>query len=188
MTDPEPLNLLFVSAYTGLGGGESVQLNLMGALDRRFRVHLVCPREGQLPDAARSTGAAVHIVPYRGINTWFVPAIWSRLPIGSRPVTWTSAPSTATTTRFRLPPLPPAPTASPSSGTRWAGGSRPSPGSAASSASGSRRSSPSRRPCAIAGWPLPPRRGRIARSRAAGHRAGCAAGGDDRAFPAREGA
>jgi len=84
MTDPEPLNLLFVSAYTGLGGGESVQLNLMGALDRRFRVHLVCPREGQLPDAARSTGAAVHIVPYRGINTWFVPAIWSRLPIGSR--------------------------------------------------------------------------------------------------------
>ena len=79
-----PLDLLFVSAYSGLGGGESVQLNLMKALDDRFRLHLVCPREGQLPDAARAIGVTVHILPYRGINTWFVPPIWSRFPIGQR--------------------------------------------------------------------------------------------------------
>lgn len=77
--------LLFVSAYSGLGGGESVQLNLMGALDKtRFELHLVCPREGQLPDAARALGVTVHIVPYRGVTTWFVPEIWMRFPAGRR--------------------------------------------------------------------------------------------------------
>jgi glycosyltransferase involved in cell wall biosynthesis len=78
-------NLLFISAYTGLGGGESVQLNLMGALDpEQFSLHLVCPREGQLPGAARQQGVTVHILPYRGITTWFVPAIWSRFPISRK--------------------------------------------------------------------------------------------------------
>jgi glycosyltransferase involved in cell wall biosynthesis len=78
-------NLLFLSAYSGLGGGESVQLNLMGALDRdRYALHLVCPREGQLPDAARAIGVTVHILPYRGITTWFVPAIYRRFPISRR--------------------------------------------------------------------------------------------------------
>ncbi|MBI5957622.1 MAG: glycosyltransferase family 4 protein [Chloroflexi bacterium] len=78
-------NLLFISAYTGLGGGESVQLNLMGALDpTQFSLHLVCPRDGQLPEAARAHGVTVHILPYRGINTWFVPAIWMRFPISRR--------------------------------------------------------------------------------------------------------
>lgn len=78
-------NLLFVSAYTGLGGGESVQLNLMGALDPgRYALHLVCPREGQLPDAARALGVTVHALPYRGITTWFVPAIWRRFPVAGR--------------------------------------------------------------------------------------------------------
>jgi len=76
-------NLLFVSAYTGLGGGESVQLNLMGALNPdRYALHLVCPREGQLPNGARKHGVTVHILPYRGITTWFVPALWMRFPIG----------------------------------------------------------------------------------------------------------
>ncbi len=75
-------NLLFISAYTGLGGGESVQLNLMRALDpAQWRLHLVCPREGQLPDAARQIGVTVHVVPYRGATMWFVPALWMRFPV-----------------------------------------------------------------------------------------------------------
>ncbi len=79
------LNLLFVSAYTGLGGGESVQLNLMGALDPdRFTLHLVCPREGQLSEAARKHGVRVYTIPFRGATEWFVPAIWSRFPVGRK--------------------------------------------------------------------------------------------------------
>ena len=78
-------HLLLISAYSGLGGGESVQLNLMGALDpERVAIHLVCPREGQLPEAARALGVKVHILPYRGITTWFVPAIWQRFPVVSQ--------------------------------------------------------------------------------------------------------
>jgi glycosyltransferase involved in cell wall biosynthesis len=78
-------NLLFISAYTGLGGGESVQLNLMGALDPDcYTLHLVCPREGQLPEAARRVGVTTHIIPYRGITTWFIPAIWKRFPISRK--------------------------------------------------------------------------------------------------------
>lgn len=77
--------LLFVSAYTGLGGGESVQLNLMRALDQqRYRLHLVCPRDGQLPAAARALGVQVHLLPYRPATAWFVPAFWMRLPIVER--------------------------------------------------------------------------------------------------------
>jgi glycosyltransferase involved in cell wall biosynthesis len=78
-------NLLFVSAYTGLGGGEVIQLNLMNALDPdRYALHLVCPRDGQFPEAAREHGIVVHILPYRGITRWFVPAIWMRFPIARR--------------------------------------------------------------------------------------------------------
>lgn len=78
-------NLLFVSAYTGLGGGESVQLNLMSALDPdRFALHLLCPRDGQLPEAARAHGFTTHTIPYRGATAWFIPAIWTRFPISAR--------------------------------------------------------------------------------------------------------
>lgn len=78
-------NLLFVSAYTGLGGGESVQFNLMSALDPdRFALHLLCPRDGQLPAAARAHGVTTHTIPYRGVTAWFVPAIWTRFPISAR--------------------------------------------------------------------------------------------------------
>ncbi|MEL7673265.1 MAG: glycosyltransferase family 4 protein [Chloroflexota bacterium] len=77
--------LLFVSAYTGLGGGESVQLNLMGALDRaQWALHLATPREGQLPQAARALGVKTHVVPYRGVPTWFAPPVWRRLPAARR--------------------------------------------------------------------------------------------------------
>ena len=78
-------NLLFISHYTGLGGGERIQLNLMSALDpARFRVHLVCPRDGQFPQAARERGVQVHILPFRGVTTVFIPDLWMRLPISRR--------------------------------------------------------------------------------------------------------
>lgn len=80
-----PHTLLFVSAYTGLGGGESVQLNLMGALDpAQWALRLVTPRDGQLPEAARALGVATHLVPYRGVPTWFLPPVWTRLPAARR--------------------------------------------------------------------------------------------------------
>ena len=81
----EPITLLFVSAYSGLGGGENVQLNLIRALDRaRFRVHLLCPQEGQYTQAARALGVTVHTLPFRGASAWFVPALWARLPATAR--------------------------------------------------------------------------------------------------------
>jgi glycosyltransferase involved in cell wall biosynthesis len=78
-------NLLFISAYSGLGGGESVQLNLMKALDPdRYALHLVGPRDGQWPNAARQIGVTFHPVRYRGINTWFIPAIYKQFPISRK--------------------------------------------------------------------------------------------------------
>ena len=78
-------NLLFLSAYSGLGGGESVQLNLMKALDPdRYALHLIGPRDGQWPNAARQVGVTFHPVRYRGINTWFVPVIYKQFPISRK--------------------------------------------------------------------------------------------------------
>jgi glycosyltransferase involved in cell wall biosynthesis len=78
-------NLLFISAYSGLGGGESVQLNLMRALDReRFALHLLTPRDGVWPAEARAAGAMTHTIPYRGVTTWFVPAVYRRFPIARK--------------------------------------------------------------------------------------------------------
>lgn len=80
-----PHTLLFVSAYTGLGGGESVQLNLMGALDpARWALHLATPRDGQLSEAARALNVRTHVVPYRGVPTWFLPPVWMRFPAARR--------------------------------------------------------------------------------------------------------
>ena len=85
MSMAEPVTLLFVSAYSGIGGGENVQLNLIRALDReRFRVHLLAPREGQLTEAARALDVTVHTLPFRGASAWFVPAIWARFPATGR--------------------------------------------------------------------------------------------------------
>ncbi len=80
-------NLLFISAYSGLGGGESVQLNLMKALlsgDHGWALHLVGPRPGVWPEAAQALGVTFHALPYRGINTWFVPALYRRFPISRK--------------------------------------------------------------------------------------------------------
>lgn len=74
--------LLFVSSYTDLGGGESALLTLAQQLDpQRYQPHLLVPHEGQLSNAWRKQGWPVHVRPYRGASTWFVPALWAHLPI-----------------------------------------------------------------------------------------------------------
>jgi len=47
-------------------------------------LHLATPREGQLPQAARALGVKTHVVPYRGVPTWFAPPVWRRLPAARR--------------------------------------------------------------------------------------------------------
>jgi glycosyltransferase involved in cell wall biosynthesis len=72
--------VLFFSFYTGLGGGETSLLSLLGSLGRRrYEPVLICPREGQLTESARALGVEVHIIPYRGASIWFVPFIWRHL-------------------------------------------------------------------------------------------------------------
>ncbi len=78
-------NLLFVSSYTGLGGGESAILNLLSALDLgRYRLHLLTPGDGLYPQAARARGVTTHTLPYRGASAYFVPALWARFPVVGR--------------------------------------------------------------------------------------------------------
>ncbi len=80
-----PVNLLFASSYTDLGGGETALLALAGALDpARFRPHLLVPRAGQLADRWRTNGWPVHVLPYRGASVYFIPAVWARLPVSRR--------------------------------------------------------------------------------------------------------
>jgi glycosyltransferase involved in cell wall biosynthesis len=75
-------NLLFITTYTGIGGGESLTLNLMNALDRaRFTPHLLTPQTGKFPEAAAKLGVRVAHLPFRGTSTFFVPSLWARLPI-----------------------------------------------------------------------------------------------------------
>jgi glycosyltransferase involved in cell wall biosynthesis len=80
-----PLNLLFASSYTDLGGGETALLALVTALDHtRFTPRLLVPREGQLTERWRANGWPIHVLPYRGATTYFVPALGARLPISRR--------------------------------------------------------------------------------------------------------
>jgi glycosyltransferase involved in cell wall biosynthesis len=75
-------NLLFLSSYTDLGGGETALLTLARQLDpQRYQPHLLVPREGQLSHAWRKQGWPVHVRPYRGASTWFIPALWAHLPL-----------------------------------------------------------------------------------------------------------
>jgi glycosyltransferase involved in cell wall biosynthesis len=79
------INLLFVSSYSDLGGGETALLALASHLDpTRFQPHLLVPREGQLAQAWRAQGWPVHIGPWRPATVYFIPAIWARLPITRR--------------------------------------------------------------------------------------------------------
>ena len=74
--------ILFVSWYTGLGGGETDLLSLAGSLDRReYETHLLLPADGPLGE--RWTGKR-HIIPFRGATTYFAPGIWARFPVVSR--------------------------------------------------------------------------------------------------------
>lgn len=77
-----PRSLLFASWYTGLGGGETDLLSLADALDPAdYTPHLLLPSDGQLGAAWRKRGWNVHILPFRGVTTYFVPFIWQRFPI-----------------------------------------------------------------------------------------------------------
>lgn len=81
----EPRRVLFITAYTGFGGGERIQLELMRALDpARYVPHLAMPHEGQFARAAREAGIAVHLLPFRAAMTPFVPGLWGRFPVVNR--------------------------------------------------------------------------------------------------------
>ncbi|MFN8377934.1 MAG: glycosyltransferase family 4 protein [Anaerolineae bacterium] len=74
--------LLFITSYTGMGGGETSLLTLADHLDpKQWAPHLLTPRGGQLPEAFRARGWPAHVIPFRGASTWFVPAVYARFPI-----------------------------------------------------------------------------------------------------------
>jgi len=80
-----PDQILFASWYTGLGGGETDLLSLAADLDKtRYLPHLLQPRDGQLAAKWRAAGWPVHLLPYRGATTLFIPALWARLPVVAR--------------------------------------------------------------------------------------------------------
>ena len=79
------VRILFASWYSGLGGGETDLLTLADALDKsRYQPHLLLPAAGPLAERWRGKGWPVHIIPYRGASTWFIPAIWARFPVACR--------------------------------------------------------------------------------------------------------
>jgi glycosyltransferase involved in cell wall biosynthesis len=77
-------NILFITTYTGLGGGETSLLTQVEHLDpARYNPHLLVPSEGQLAERWRANGWTVHLRQWRGATTYFVPAVWKRFPIAS---------------------------------------------------------------------------------------------------------
>ena len=75
-------NLLFISTYTELGGGETALVTLAKNLDhQRFRPHLLVPSVGQLSSCWAENGWPVHIKPWRGATVFFIPPLWARLPL-----------------------------------------------------------------------------------------------------------
>lgn len=79
------IRILFASWYSGLGGGETDLLTLVDKLDKsRYEPHLLLPAEGQLSKRWRSAGLPLHILPYRGASTFFIPAFWARFPVVRR--------------------------------------------------------------------------------------------------------
>lgn len=77
--------ILFITTYTGMGGGETSLLTLAEHLDpARYRPHLYVPGDGGLPERWRAHGWPVTVDPFRGASTLFVPALWMRFPIAGR--------------------------------------------------------------------------------------------------------
>ena len=77
--------ILFASWYTGLGGGETDLLTLADSLDSQdYECHLLLPAEGQLSERWRDTVGPVHIIPFRGATTLFLPWVWARFPVVNR--------------------------------------------------------------------------------------------------------
>jgi glycosyltransferase involved in cell wall biosynthesis len=80
-----PQALLFTSWYVGLGGGETDLIALAEAIDRtRYTPHLLLPYDGQLGERWRALDLPVHIIPFRGASTYFIPALWARFPVVSK--------------------------------------------------------------------------------------------------------
>ena len=78
-------NLLFVSSYRDLGGGETALLTLAQQLDKsRWRPQLLVAGAGQLSAAWEAEGWPVHFTPWRNASVYFVPALWARLPTSRR--------------------------------------------------------------------------------------------------------
>jgi glycosyltransferase involved in cell wall biosynthesis len=78
------MNILFSTWYNGLGGGETDLVELAAGLQPRLTPHLLVPSEGPLAARWREVGGIVHIIPFRGATTLFVPGIWARFPVVSR--------------------------------------------------------------------------------------------------------
>ncbi|MBL8164553.1 MAG: glycosyltransferase family 4 protein [Anaerolineae bacterium] len=78
-------NILFVSSYSDLGGGETALVTLAAHLDpTRFCPHLLVRREGQLAEAWRARGWPVYVLPWRPATVYFIPAVWALLPLVER--------------------------------------------------------------------------------------------------------
>lgn len=75
--------LLFISSYSGLGGGETSTLTLAQQLTD-IEPHLLIPSEGAFSRAWAAKGWPVHIVPFRGASTYFEPHLWGMLPPRNR--------------------------------------------------------------------------------------------------------
>lgn len=84
-TQNSALPVLFVSTYTGLGGGETSLLQMVSRLDpARWTPHLLVPAEGPLADRWRAQGWPIHVLRWRPAMPIFIPAIWARFPVVGR--------------------------------------------------------------------------------------------------------
>ncbi len=72
--------ILFVTQYTGLGGGETAILTLAKHTPN-IEPHLLVPAEGAFSDAWRELGGRVHVQPFRGTTVYFVPWLWAQFPM-----------------------------------------------------------------------------------------------------------
>ncbi len=78
-------DLLFVSSYKDLGGGETALLTLAQQLGAScWQPHLLVAGHGQLSAAWEAQGWPVYLTPWRNASVWFIPSLWARLPAARR--------------------------------------------------------------------------------------------------------